>query len=464
MEIENKTFDEINIGDKAFFTKKLNEKDIEVFARMSGDFNPLHVDEEFAKESIFHQRVAHGMWGGGLISTVLGTKLPGPGAIYLRQTLQFKKPVFIGDELRAEVEVKSKDEEKKRIIFSCQLTNQEKELVVTGEAEVIAPTKKIKRKLSHLKEVEVIETGKKHEALIEKAKKIDKRFSMGIVFPTTEDTLLGAIEAAEAGLISPIFIGPEKKMKEIAKDLARDISSYHCIDVEDDEKSIEKAISLVHEKEVDALMKGSLHTDVFIKKVISAKEGLRTDRKVSHCAVVDIPTHEKLLIFTDGAINILPTIQIKKDMIINAIDLAHAMDIPTPHVAILSATETILENIPSTLEAAILCKMAERGQIKGGIVDGPLAFDVAISLASAHTKHLVSEVAGQPDIFIFPNIESGNISIKALELLAYAEYAGVVLGAKVPIVLTSRSAPAKERLISSALAKIYFYWHQNTKE
>jgi phosphotransacetylase len=267
-----------------------------------------------------------------------------------------------------------------------------------------------------------------------------------------ENALLGAIEAAQADLIIPVLVGPEKKIRAVAAAQKVDLSPYMLIATEHSHAAAEKAVALARAGEVEALMKGSLHTDEFMHAVLAPKIGLATGRRMSHIFVMDVPTYPRPLFITDAALNISPDLEDKQDIVQNAIDLAHVMGIEVPKVAILSAVETVSPQIHSTLEAAALCKMADRGQITGGLVDGPLAFDNAVSAEAARTKNIVSPVAGQADILVVPDLESGNILAKQLEYLAEAQGAGIVLGARVPIILTSRSDSPLVHMASCTLA------------
>jgi phosphate acetyltransferase/phosphate butyryltransferase len=447
--IENRTFDELRVGDSANIARTLSAKDIELFAIMSGDVNPAHVDPEFAKSDMFHRIIAHGMWGGALISTVLGTELPGPGTIYLGQTLRFKRPVGLGDTLTVTVKV-AKKHEKQRVTLDCSATNQRGEIVIDGVAEVIAPTEKISRKRVILPEVELREGSSHYQQLLRQTAGLEP-IRTAVVHPVDTVSLLGTVEAANAKLIVPVLVGPETKIQAAAQQANLDLSGFELVPTEHSHAAAARAAALARDRKVEALMKGSLHTDEFMGAIV-AEEMLRTDRRMSHVFVIDAPGYPRPLFITDAALNIYPTLEDKADIIRNAIQLAHALGIEIPKVAILSAVETVSPKIKSTLEAAVLCKMADRGQITGGILDGPLAFDNAVSEEAAKTKGIVSPVAGRADIFVVPDLEAGNMLAKQLEYLADAQVAGIVLGARVPIILTSRADKTMARLVSCALA------------
>ncbi|WP_047307463.1 bifunctional enoyl-CoA hydratase/phosphate acetyltransferase [Rhodopseudomonas palustris] len=449
--IQNRTFDEIAIGDTASLVRTLTYRDIEVFAVMSGDVNPMHVDAAFAKSDLFHQVVAHGMWGGSLISTLLGTQLPGPGTIYLDQSLRFVRPVVLGDTVTVTVKVTEKNVAKKRLLLDCRATNQRGEEVITGLAEVIAPVEKISRPRVLLPEIDLNRTAQRYERLIEMTRGLEP-IRTAVVHPVDTASLLGAVEAAREGLIVPVLVGPEAKIRAAATQAALDLSRYEIVPVEHSDAAAAAAVAMARSGEVEALMKGALHTDELMRAVVDGARGLRTARRISHVYVIDAPDYPRALLVTDAAINIYPSLADKRDIIQNAIDLAHALGIAEPRVAILSAVETVTESIRSTLDAAALCKMAERGQIKGGILDGPLAFDNAVSEEAAKTKGIVSPVAGRADVFVVPDLEAGNMLAKQLEYLAHARVAGIVLGARVPIILTSRADKTLARLGSCAIA------------
>jgi phosphotransacetylase len=273
-----------------------------------------------------------------------------------------------------------------------------------------------------------------------------------VAHPCEESALTAAIEAAQAGLIQPILVGPAAKLTQIARRLKLDLEPYAIVDAAHSHAAAAKAVELVRQGAAEILMKGSLHTDEFLGAIVARETGLRTGRRLSHVFIMDVPTYHKVIMITDAAINIAPGLEEKADILQNAIDLAIALGVAQPKVALLSAVETVTTKIPSTIEAAALCKMAERGQIRGALLDGPLAFDNAISKAAAKTKGIVSAVAGDADILLAPDLEAGNMLAKQLSFLANADSAGLVLGARVPVVLTSRADSVRARLASAAVA------------
>lgn len=448
--IANKTYDEIVIGESASLVKTLRKDDIELFALVSGDLNPTHLDDEYASNSPLKKVVGHSMWTGSLISGVLGTHLPGPGTVYRRQSFEFHRPVTIGDVITATVTVTGKNDGN-TVELDCACTNQEGKLVANGKAEVVAPTEKVSRVLHELPDVKLRIKHHVFDRLIADCQKVEP-ISAAVCHPCDQVSLVGAVEAALKGLINPVLVGPESKIRSVAEAEGVDISPYRIINVEHSHQSAEKAVALCRTGETEALMKGSLHTDELMHEVANRNTGLRTARRISHVFVMDVPTYSKMLLITDAAINIYPSLEDKVDICQNAIDLAHVLGVDEPKVAILSAVETVYPKIASTLEAAALCKMADRGQIKGGILDGPLAFDNAISVEAARIKKINSVVAGHADILLTPDLEAGNMLAKQLSYLAEADAAGVVLGARVPIILTSRADTPAARLASCAVA------------
>ena len=291
----------------------------------------------------------------------------------------------------------------------------------------------------------------KYEALLERCRSLQP-VPTAVAHPCEASALTGAVEAAQKKLIVPILVGPAAKIAETAKAAGLNLSGLEIIDAPHSHASAEKAVALVREGRAEVLMKGSLHTDELLSAVVSREKGLRTGRRISHAFIMDVPTYHKVLIVTDAAINIAPTLEDKVDICQNAIDLAISLGRDKPKVAILAAVETVTSKMPATLDAAALCKMADRGQIRGGMLDGPLAFDNAISKDAAKTKGIASEVAGDPDILLAPDLEAGNILAKLLSFLANADSAGLVLGAKVPIILTSRADSVRSRIASCAVA------------
>ncbi|MAC58515.1 MAG: enoyl-CoA hydratase, partial [Novosphingobium sp.] len=331
--IENRTFAEIEIGDTARIIRTLNEQDIQLFALVSGDVNPAHMDADYAATDMFRRVIAHGMWGGGLISAVLGTELPGPGAIYLSQSLRFIRPVGLGDTITASVTVTEKRPEHHIVVFDCRCLNQDGDLVISGQAEVKAPTEKVRRARVALPDVQI----RGHDAyrrLIELTCAGEPE-STAVAHPCSAAAILAAVEAAEANLIAPVLVGPERKIRQAAQEASKDIAGFRLVHAEHSHDAAAKAVALVRSGETKLLMKGSLHTDELMEAVVSWATGLRTERRISHAYIMDAPGHPAPLIITDAAINIAPTLGEKADIIRNAIDLAHVIGIDEPKVAIL---------------------------------------------------------------------------------------------------------------------------------
>ena len=291
----------------------------------------------------------------------------------------------------------------------------------------------------------------KYEKIIERCQDLEP-VPTSVAYPCDETSLAGAIDAAAQGLITPILVGPAATIREIARAKGIDLGGAAIEDVPDSRSAAARAVALVREGKAELVMKGSLHSDEILAAVIAKETGLRTGRRLSHAFLMDVPTYHKVLIVTDGAINIAPTLEDKVDIVQNAIDLARSFGVERPKVAILAAVESVNSKMPATLDAAALCKMADRGQIKGGVLDGPLAFDNAISREAADIKKIKSEVAGDPDILVAPDLEAGNMLAKQLSFLANADSAGLVLGAKVPVILTSRADSLRSRIASCAVA------------
>tara|TARA_R110002096_G_scaffold115073_3_gene249270 strand:- start:6656 stop:8050 length:1395 start_codon:yes stop_codon:yes gene_type:complete len=457
--IENKTFDEIAIGDSAEITRTLKSQDIELFAVMSGDVNPAHVDEAYAKSDRFHEVIAHGMWGGALISAVLGTELPGPGTIYLNQSLSFRHPVGLGDTVTVRVTVTEKTGHGNRLKLACVCLNQDGDVVIEGEADVIAPTEKVRRPRVLLPEVHLHERGAQYDRLIAATRDLAPVKTV-VVHPCDELSLTGALNARDEGMIEPVLVGPRAKIEQAATSAGVSLDDVELVDVAHSHAAADEAVQRVRRGEADAIMKGALHTDELMGAIVRSDTGLRTERRMSHIFVLDVPHHSKPILITDAAINIAPDLDAKRDIVQNAIDLAHALGIAAPKVAILSAVETVSPQLPSTIDAAALCKMAQRGQISGGLVDGPLAFDNAVSAAAAATKSIHSDVAGDADVLVAPDLEAANMLAKQLIYLAGADAAGIVLGARVPLMLTSRADGNLTRLASCALAQLFVHRFQ----
>lgn len=449
--LSNRTFDEIAVGDAAAIQRTLTDEDIRAFALLSGASDPLRQDADKATTTFLQGMVAHGMWGGALLSTIVGTRLPGPGTTYLGETLRFLAPVKAGDTLTLRVEVAARDPMTRHLRLACHCTNQNGDRMIEGSVDVIAPAEKVTWSRSTLPEVKLTIQGSGMGQLLDHARPLGA-VKVAIVHPCDEVSLSSAIEAHAAGLIEPVLVAPRARLESVAGAAGLDLSGMVIEDVPHSHAAAQRAVELASSGTVEALMKGSLHTDELMGAVVASGSGLRTKRRVTHCFVMQTPAYPRPFIVTDAAVNIAPSLPEKMDIVQNAIDLAHVLGVKQPRVAILAAVETVSPRMQATLDAAALCKMADRGQITGGVVDGPLAFDNAVSAAAAKIKGIVSPVAGQADILVVPDLESGNMLAKQLEYLGNADSAGIALGAKVPIILTSRADGRDSRLASCALA------------
>lgn len=451
--IENKTFDEIEVGDSASMTRALRPNDVAMLAAVTGNINLMTLDATAGGKSMFVRGSGHAAWAATLFSTIAGTKLPGIGSITKAMDIRFNRAIPFGVTVTATLEVIEKRAESGTIILACRCSDAEGEVYAEGSAEVLAPTTKIRQREAELPKVQL----RREDRYLELIKACEglQPLTTAIVHPCSDDALAGAIEAAERQLITPILVGPRKKIEAVAADAGLDISPYRIEAAEHSHHAAERAVALVRAGEADAMMKGSLHTDELLEAILQRTTGLRTERRISHCFLLSVPTYDRPIIITDAAINIYPKLEEKRDICQNAIDLAHALGMKVPKVAILSAVEKVTPTMPSTLDAAALCKMADRGQITGGLLDGPLAFDNAVDEEAAETKGIISAVAGRADILVVPDMEAGNMLAKQLTFMADAEAAGILLGARVPVILTSRADSVQTRLASCAVAVLF---------
>ncbi|WP_112874644.1 bifunctional enoyl-CoA hydratase/phosphate acetyltransferase [Paracoccus endophyticus] len=450
--LENRTFDEIALGDTASMTRKLTRDDIRLLAALTGFNGGGAVDPDAAAEAHLAERLSHGMLASALVAGVLGTRLPGPGATHLGQDLAFLAPIRAGDTLATRIEVVERDPATRRLRLACRCTNQEGTVVIEGRVDLIAPAEKRRWQRTSLPEVRLAPQGNGGTTrLLDLVRGLDP-VRAAAVHPCDALSLSAVIDARDAGLIVPVLVAPRARLEAVAAEAGLDLGGIAIEDVPHSHAAAERAVELAAAGTVEVLVKGSLHTDELMGAVIAAKGGLRTRRRVTHCFVMQTPAYPRPFIITDAAVNITPTLAEKADIVRNAVDLAHALGVETPRVAILAAVETISPDMPATLDAAALCKMADRGQIAGAVLDGPLAFDNAVSAAAAQVKGIVSPVAGRADILVVPDLESGNMLAKQLEYLGGADTAGIALGARVPIVLTSRADARDTRLASCALA------------
>jgi phosphotransacetylase len=433
--IENKTFDEIRVGDAASAQRSFQAGDVRAWATAFGDAGLL--DES-----------GHGHGAAGIVTALLtslvGSALPGPGSSVRSTVVQVHAALPIDVILTAKVVVREKRAGKGIVILDGQCTDPAGQQVATAVLEVLAPTTRLRRDVPE----------HRLDGLLERCRGL-KPMLTGVVHPCSEDALAGAIEAARAELIVPVLFGPEAELRWIATAAKLDLSGCRIVTTESAEDSAAKAAAAAGAGEVKALMKGSLHTDMLLHAVIQKEAKLRTSRLLSHCAMVSVPTYARRFVITDAALNIAPDTDQKRDICQNAIGFALALGIEVPKVAVLAAVETVRTKMPATLDGAILAKMADRRQIVGGIVDGPLDLDAAVDAEAARIKHIESPVAGLADVLLVPNIEAGNMVYKNLAFMADAQTAGLVVGARVPIVLTSRADTAAARRFSAAAAVLY---------
>ena len=445
----NFTFEEIQIGQSVTVTRRLSLTDVEALALVSGDVDPFHLEAVAGEQR--DAAVAKAVGAEALLSTLLSRRMPGPGSVIRAQDLRFSGIVRVGDELTGTITAREKREDGHLVVFDCRVTRSD-ETLISGSVTVEAPTRRVSYSSIAPPEFAV----RHNDAFVRLLRRCDglPAVPCAVVHPCDQGSLLGALEAARRNLIVPVLVGPEGKIRAAAKAANVDLSGHRIVSTEHSHAAAETAVAMARAGEVQALMKGSLHTDELMAAVVSTTDGLRTQRRVSHVFVLDVAAYPRMLLVTDAVINIAPTLEDKVDIVQNAIDLAHVLGVEEPKVAILSAVEVVNPKMRSTLDAAALCKMADRGQITGGLLDGPLAFDNAISEEAARTKGIVSSVAGRADVLLVPDLEAGNILAKQLQYLAGADSAGIVLGTRVPIALTSRADDVRTRTASAAVMKL----------
>jgi len=451
--IENYPFDAIQVGEELRLVHTLSQEDFSLLATQAATIGAGIVDPTIAATRAFSADAAQGGWAGALLNALIAGRLPGAGSRLVRHTVETTATAVPGDVMTIAAKVMAKAQVGRRVTIEVRATNQHGDLAMAASAEIVAPKTTIAAVPREEFVEQMHEKGRRYRILIERTRDL-KPLKTAVVHPVDEASLTGAIEAAREDLMEPVLVGPEAKIRRAAEASNIDIAGYPIVSTEHSHAAADKAVAMARSGEVEALMKGALHTDELMHAVVATETGLRTARRISHVFAIDAPAYPRPLFITDAAVTIYPTLTDKRDIVQNAIDLVIALGIVTPRVAILSAVETVSPDIRSTIDAAALCKMADRGQITGGILDGPLAFDNAVSMGAARTKGIVSPVAGQADILLVPDIEAGNMLAKQLVYLADAEMAGIVLGARVPIMLTSRSDNTIARLGSCAIALI----------
>ena len=433
---ENFTFDDLHLGDQQSLTHTLTAEDMRAFAAMTGDHTPLHLDTACAGRGPRQTVLAHGMWGAALISTVIGTRLPGAGAICMNQRWQFVRPVHVGDTLTARVTVAVKDASSQHITLACRCSNQHGDDVITGSAQVLASPDKILRPTHVNPQPALIARRDRFAGLFERVSGL-QAIKVGVVYPCTEGTLRGAVQAAQMGLIVPVLIGPRARLAAVAAQGELDLSPYRLVDVPTPREAACVAVNMARQHELHALMKGSLQVDELLEEVLNKTHGLCTARPVSHVFVGDLPGQGRPIVISDATLRARGDLASRQHSVQNAIDLAHLLGVAQPKVALLSGAESPEAGAHSAADTAALCLMARQGGITGAVVDGPLSLDNALSMQAARDHGLVSPVAGQADVLIVPALYAANTVTRQLQYLADAQVAGVLMGTRVPVILSS---------------------------
>lgn len=452
MRLVNRTFDDLNPGDHAELRRLITADDLYVFAAASGNHNPMHLQDSDLDGDGHLERVAPGMFMASLISAVLGMQLPGPGTLYRRQVLDFHARAHAGEEVIVRAEVLDKADGIVRLSTEVRRIADDV-LILSGEAEVRAPTTRFESEDLEIPGL-IVQRHRHFEALLDRARPLAP-LPTAVVCPDDANSLGGALLAARESIITPILIGHADAIRAAAAAMEADLTGIELIDVSGpDHEAAALACRLVHDGRAAAVMKGHLHTDDLLKPMLDKAMGLRAGRRFTHVFVMDVPGQPEPLLVTDAAINISPDLATKVDICQNAIDLALSLGMD-PRVGVLSAVETVNPAIQSSIDGALLSKMADRGQIKGGQVEGPLAMDNAIDMGAARTKGLKGNVAGRANILVVPGLDAGNMLAKQLSFISHAEGAGLVLGARVPVILNSRSDSPMSRLASCAVAALH---------
>lgn len=453
MHLVNRTLNEMQAGDAAELTRLVTQDDLYVFAAASGNFNPMHLAGNDLDHDGQAESVAPGMFVASMISAVLGTQLPGAGTLYRRQSLEFHQRAHAGEELRCRIKVLDKSADGAVRLSTEVRRIADDALILDGEAEVLAPRDKFDRDDVEIPGL-IVQRHRHFEALLERTRPLPA-LPTAVVCPDDANSLGGALLAAREGIITPILIGPAAAIRATARETGADLDGIEIVDVpQGDVAAAARACAMVHEGRAKAVMKGHLHTDDLLRPMLDKSAGLRVGRRFTHVFVMDVPGLPEPVMVTDAAINIAPDLATKVDICQNAIDLALSLGIE-PRVGVLSAVETVNPAIQSSIDAALLSKMADRGQIKGGLVEGPLAMDNAVDMGAARVKGLKGGVAGQANILVVPGLDAGNMLAKQLAFISHAEGAGLVLGAQVPVILNSRSDSPMSRLASCAVAALH---------
>lgn len=454
MRLENRTLDELQVGETAEIRRLITPDDLYVFAVASGNYNPMHLPHEDGDGDGRPEVIAPGMFVASLISAVLGNHLPGPGTLCRSQTLDFHRQVHAGEEVLTTVRVLAKGADG-RVTLATEVSRaSDRASILSGEAVVRAPRHKFLAEDVDVPGL-IVQRHRHFKALLDRARPLPALVT-AVVCPEDGNSLDGALLATKESLITPILIGDPARIAAAAAEIGADLTGIKIVAETLQDAAALRACRLVNSGQAQAVMKGHLHTDVLLHPMVDRETGLRVGRRrFTHVFVMDVPGMPHPLMVTDAAINIAPDLVTKADIVQNAINLAISLGHEAPRVGVLSAVETINPAIQSSVDAALLSKMAERGQITGGFVDGPLAMDNAVDVAAARTKNIRSEVAGRANILVVPDIDAGNMLAKQLTFISHAEAAGLVLGAKVPVILNSRADSAMSRLASCAVAALH---------
>lgn len=430
--IANYVYSDLWVGQSVTDTRVFSARDMELISALAG------------------MPSAEQGWSGFVLAFIVGERFPGPGSALLALDLKELKPLAAGTRVVTTLIVREKRVPDVVVLDISAQDGDSSACIFSGAMTVRTPAQKLYLSIADLPDVHIREH-LRHRELIGRCAGLSPALT-AVVHPCDLSSLTAAIEAAREKLITPILVGPPAKIRAVAEAGKLDIGAFRLVAVPHSHAAAAEAVAMARKGEVEALMKGSLHTDELMHEVVAPQTGLTTDRRISHVYLFDVSAYPRPLMITDAAINIGPDLNVKRDICQNAIDLAHVLGVDRPKVAILSAVETVTEKLRSTLDAAALCKMADRGQITGAELDGPLAFDNAVSIEAARTKGIISPVAGQADILLVPDLEAGNMLAKQLTFFDGADGAGIVLGARLPIILTSRADPPRTRLASAALA------------
>jgi phosphate butyryltransferase len=439
-------------GQTARQTRLVTAEDLYAYASATGNRNPAHLPDEDLDGDGTPERIASGAFCTALVAAVLGTLLPGPGSRAEAFALSFHGTARVGDDLAATVTVRTLGPATATLAVEVRREG-DGALILEGSAEVRPPAKPWRHEAGDLPGL-ILRRHRHFDALIDRAEPLPA-LPTAVVCPESPEALTGALMARDGTIIDPLLVGDAARIRALAADIGADLTGLDIVDAPGEANAAARAVALAREGRAGAVMKGHLHTDILLRAVLDRDAGLRVARRLSHVFVMDVPGLDHPLLLTDAAVNIAPDLETKVDIVQNAISLAQSLGLKEPRVGILSAVETVKPEIPSSVDAALLAKMAERGQITGALVDGPLAMDNAVSLAAARTKGIRSAVAGRAEVLVVPGIDAGNMLAKLLTHLAHAEAAGIVLGARVPVILPSRADSAKARLAACAVAAIH---------